>query len=357
MSFHPIDILPIALLGLFLYKTQMMPKGAGLNEDYLSIPTSKSLRGVLAMVIVFHHLAQRTGVGMLFIPFKRFGFLAVSVFFFLSGFGLQKSYIKSEQYKKRFLLRRIPQVLFPYIIVTALFWLLYAADGHIYSFKDIIFSIVKGDPIVSFSWYIINILIFYIAYWLLMLLFGKRYHLMILGAALWYGAYAFFCYKMGYTAYWYSSSHLLVVGMIWATYEDKILAFIKKRYILTTAVSLVSFLALFILNTYFSKAIPFKAGPFLLTMIISVLFVLCVILYSLRFRFGNRILEMLGDCSLEIYLIQGLFIVGLRGNNVYIEDNFLFAILTVAGSVLLGFVLHIAFSKLLKGYRRLVKIG
>lgn len=355
MSFNPIDLLPIGLLILFVFGSKRVPKAEGFNQDYLSIRTCKSLRGVMAIAIVYHHLAQKsllqaeTGSPM------RIGFLVVSVFFFLSGYGLQKSHMRSEQYQKGFLLRRIPQVLFPYIIVTALFWLMYAADGKVWSFKDVILSIVHGDPIVSFSWYIINILIFYVAFWLLMVLFRKKNLLMIIGAVVWFAAYAAFCEKMNYPSYWYSSSHLLIIGMIWAVYEDKILEFIKKRYALLFTVSLILFAGLYFIKTFYSDAIPFKAAPLILTMAVSLLFVICIILYSLKVRFGNRIMEFLGDCSLEIYLIQGIFIMGLRGNRIYIENELLWAFLSIAGSVALGYVLHILFAKMLRGYRKLIK--
>ena len=357
MSFHPVYLLPVIVLLLFAYRSKLVPKASGLNPDYLSITTCKSMRGALAILVIFHHLAQKTELDPQAGPPVRIGFLAVSVFLFLSGYGLQKSHMRSENYRKKFLLRRIPSVLFPYLVVTLLFWAMYAADGQVYSFSDVMKSFVNGEPIAAFSWYIINILIFYVAFWLLMLLFRKKYLLIILGAALWYGAYALFCYKMGYPAYWYSSSHLIVFGVIWATYEDKILSFIKKRYIPAASVCVVLFAALFIIKTYHASEITSKALPLVLTMAVSLLFVPCVILYSLRVRFGNRILEFLGECSLEIYLVQGLFIIGLRGNNVFIESELLWALATVAGSILLGYVLHVVFAKILGGYRRLLKLG
>ena len=358
MFFYPIDILTIALLILFLYNSKVDKKESGTNEDYLSIRAGKALRGFFAIVVILHHLEQNTTVGLQVPPFRQMGFLAVSVFFFLSGYGLQKSHMKSERYRKKFLLRRLPRILLPYAVVSVMFWFLYAQEGQAYSLRDTLRSFVSKEPIVLYSWYIINILVFYAAYWLLMIVCKDRYFAMVIGAALWYGVYAAFCYKSGYPAYWYSSSHLPVLGMLWATYEDRIVRLIRKRYALLCAVCLTSFLALMVVEVYFAKAIMVrvKMATFLLTMTISVLFVLCVILYSMKVKFGNRVLTFLGDCSLEIYLVQGLFILGLRGNNIFIGNDLLWAVLTVAGSVALGFVLHLAFSKILRGYDKLFKL-
>lgn len=71
----------------------------------------------------------------------------------------------------------------------------------------------------------------------------------------------------------------------------------------------------------------------------------------MKFTIGNPILSFLGTNSLEMYLVQGLFIRGLRSSIVYIENDALWALITIVGSVVLGFVLHY-FSKLLLNYKK-----
>ena len=46
MGFHPIDLLPVALLAVFIYKSKPLTKGKGYDNDYLSITVGRSLRGV-----------------------------------------------------------------------------------------------------------------------------------------------------------------------------------------------------------------------------------------------------------------------------------------------------------------------
>ena len=193
-----IDILPILLLFLCIFGAKITRPLSSINSNgYLSLSTSKSYRGLFAIVVIFHHLALRTTTGVLFQPFASMGSLAVAFFFFLSGYGLQKSYIiKSESYKKDFLLKRIPTVLIPYIIITAIYWLTHLFLGHFYSIKDIIHGLIVGYPIAENSWFIVNILIFYVVFWLLMLICKKHYFIMILGGIIWYILYFFFCLKM-----------------------------------------------------------------------------------------------------------------------------------------------------------------
>ena len=94
-----IDILPILLLFLCIFGAKITKPLSSINsKDYLSLATCKSYRGLFAIVVILHHLAQRTETGILFRIFTSMGSLAVAFFFFLSGYGLQKSYIiKSEK--------------------------------------------------------------------------------------------------------------------------------------------------------------------------------------------------------------------------------------------------------------------
>ena len=340
MKIGVIDALPIALLALFVFGMKPVVPLTSFNSNYNSIITGKNLRGLLAITVIFHHLALRTTGGILFHQFTRVGFLAVAMFFFFSGYGLQKSYIASREYRKHFLLHRIPPVLFPYVIVTALFWIMYAIGGRFLSVQEIILAIINGSPIVSFSWYIINILIFYIVFWFLMILFGSNYNGMIVGACVWYVLYAVFCIKIGYASWWYNASQLLIVGMFWATYEGKIEYFVKKHYRVLAPLVWVTFLALFLFRDSLANYIGIKELSLILIMMCAVFFVLTVLFFTMKFEIGNPVLAFLGKNSLEIYLVQGLFITGLRNNTIYIQNEALWSLVTVLGSVALGAVLH-----------------
>ena len=354
MQLSVIDVFPIALLALFIYGMKPVVPITIHNSDYISINTGKCLRGLLSLTVIFHHLAQRTTEGLLFHQFTRVGFLAVAMFFFFSGYGLQKSYIASSDYKKRFLLRRIPPVLFPYVVVTVLFWAMYAIDGQVYSIKEIILAIINGSPLGSFSWYIINILVFYIAFWLLMNLFGTSYRGMIVGACVWYVLYAVFCIKMGYGSWWYNTSELLIVGMFWATYEETILNFVHKHYKFFTPLVWSLFIFLFLFRRSLVNIIGIKGISLILPMMCAVLFVLSVLLFAMKFEIGNPILTFLGKISLEVYLVQGLFIRGLRTNTIYIQNEALWSLLTVLGSVVFGAILNYLLGIPLKKYKKLI---
>lgn len=348
-----IDMLPLSLLLFFVYGAKLVKPLYSLNtEGYLSVDTSKYYRGLFASVILFHHLAQRTETGITFRCFSMVGFLAVAFFFFLSGYGLQKSYItKSDSYKKGFILKRIPSVLIPYIIITVFYWLMYLVGGQFYSLKDIIFAVIDGRPIVSYSWYIICILVFYVVYWLLMLICRKNYFLMILGGTVWYFLYAIFCIKMDYGDWWYNTSQLLIIGMFWATYERKIIGIIKKAYVVIAPVIWIVFIILFLFRSKIAALINIPYISTIIKLFTAIFFVLSVIMFSFKIQIGNKVLGFLGEISLEIYISQGLFIQTLRSSYIYIENELLWCIAVLVGTIIFSYVLHIAFQFILKKYK------
>lgn len=347
-----LDILSILLLLLLFYKARIMKPLHLLNDDYLSVDTGKCYRGWFAIVVVFHHLASCTKSGTIFRVFTLVGYLAVAFFFFLSGYGVQKSYMtKEDNYKKHFLFKRISSVLIPYFIITIIYWLMYFIKGDFYSIKDIVTAIIDGEPIALYSWYIICIINFYIIYWLLMVICQKKYFCMILGGIIWYFLYAIFCSKMGYGIWYYNASQLLIVGMFWATYERKILKILKNNYIIIAPIIFAAFIVLFLFNENISSIIGMTYTSLILTLFTAILFVLSVLLISLKVKIGNKIFSFLGEISFEIYMSQGLFIKILRSNLIYIKNDFLWCLAVLSGTIIFSYFLHKMFQFIMEKYK------
>lgn len=351
--FSLLDLLPLALALIVCYKIKFAkPFKSNIREDFLSVESGKSIRGLLAIIIVLHHLTDQIAVadsGIIFRSFNYIGFLAVSVFFFISGYGLQKQYINNENYKKGFLKKRLPGVLFPYIIINLVVWALsFTADAP-YSAKDVLMGFVNGNPMVTHSWYIISILIFYIVFWALMMLCKKRYTLMLLGGAIYYVLYALFCIKMGYGAWWYNTAHLLVIGMFWALFEEKILNVLKKRF---WTVSLSAF-AIFAVLFLIIRKIPDNGLP-KNSIFAAGFFVLFLLLFLMKVKIGNPILKYLGGISLELYLCHSIFLSLFRSAHIYIENNILYALAAIGASVIFAHLFNRLDKWILQGYKKLV---
>ena len=355
-----IDILPILLLFLCIFGAKITKPSSSINsKDYLSLATSKSYRGLFAIVVIFHHLAQRTETGFFFHLFTQIGQPAVAFFFFLSGYGLQKSYItKSDKYREGFLLKRIPTVLIPYIIITAIYWLMHFFLGHFYSLNEIIHSFIIGRPISENSWFIVNILIFYVVFWLLMRICKKHYFMMILGGFIWYILHFIFCLKMKYGSYWYLSSHLLIIGMLYATYEQSIINLFKKNTLQKVffLACIFSFLYIFSLKTELLIGTQVFANIFSISsvLIYLIIFVISTLAFFLKIHLGNKVLNFLGEISLELYISHGLFVIVLRSKFIFINNELIWSISVLAGTILFSYGLHILFQAILNVYKRTV---
>lgn len=337
-----IDILPIALFFLLVWKMKPVRPISGFQENYLSIDTGKALRGFFALAVVFHHLAQLTGTGRIFHRFTHIGYLSVAVFFFLSGYGLQKSHMNSPQYRERFLSRRLPSVLLPYLVVTGLYWLMNSAFGRIFSIKDIFLRLLDGDPIASYSWYVVTILLFYIAFWLMMRLCGDHYKRMLLCGLAWELLYTAFCIKIGYGFWWYNASQLLIVGMFWAVFENRILNVLKRLYPLLFPITGICFLLSFACAETLPSLLLPGENSLLFTALAAILFPICVLFFTLKFQVGNRILNFLGNLSLEIYLLHGLFIE----IPMPIQNEFLWCCSVLICTIACASVFHMVFQKI-----------
>ena len=163
--------------------------------------------------------------------------------------------------------------------------------------------------------------------------------------------------KFSLGIWWYNATHLLAVGMIWAVYEDKILKFLKKFYYIVTPFILFTFIVLFDKNYDILNMFNFESAPLILAIILTCLFTLSFLLISLKINFGNRVLDFLGDMSLEIYMTHGLFTRVLRSKFLYIENDSFWAVSVLFGTIILSFVLHKYFVFILSKYKQLLAKG
>lgn len=339
MNHIAMELLPLGLFITILYKVQLAPPKT-INGDHLSVQSAAMLRGLFAMVVVCHHLAQNTSAGITFRHFAYVGYLAVAVFFFFSGYGLQKKYMRDASYSQQFLQRRIPTVLIPYAIMTAVYWLAYAVRGEVYSLADVVRSLWNGSPLDGNSWYIINILVFYFVFWILMHICKRRYAAMIAGAFVYCVAWVFLCRMLSYGGWWYNSTHLLVLGMLWAYKEEKIYPVLKKYDFLIVPFGIV----LYVVSVF----------HLLSDMLCAVLFVLSVLLLTMKFRVGNRALRFLGGVSFEIYMVHGLFILLLKDSPLRTEIPLLWCCTIILCAVASAYFLHRLFRLILAKYRALL---
>lgn len=321
-----------------------------INNDCLSLEKCLSYRGVAAIVVFLSHAAyfvnDKTEV-VLFKSFAVVGYLSVSIFFFLSGYGVMKKYMKDENYEKTFVKKRMCSILVPYAIFLVLYWAYRSLYGFV-SPKDVLSTYITGLPIVSNSWYVVVIFIFYLIFFLQIKLFKRKYRYFVISGILINCAWIFLCRKIGYGLHWYNTTHIILIGFIWALKEEQIKEAMTKYKVLYIYIVIILLMLLFFcifgINIQ-RKIFFFVPSKYLMLMYgiyTSIVFLLFTLFFNLRFITGNIFSKWIGKISFEIYLIHGLFLDLFKSKYISIESTALYVYLSLIVSIIAAFLIHYA---------------
>lgn len=308
--------------------------------DYLSLENTNCAKGLLSLCILMHHVARSLSNCKSLSPFQHIGGMVVAIFFFYSGYGLMIQCLNKPDYEKNFLSKRTFSILIPYAIVTPLYmWI------HNASFIEMIQGLYNGFPVVSNSWFVIHIFLFYIVFWILMVLCNKKTVFMISGATLVITCWVWITFKNTESSYWYNCSHLLIIGMLWAVFGEKIINKIRNHYF----VSLSCFTALFLLNYFISR----QKNGFELYCYRNIMYVLSTMIFLTiiqKISFKNQLISYMGKISFEIYLTHGFVILYLEKLKIKL-NNIIFVILVLVLSIIISSGLHIIVNSIKLGTR------
>lgn len=134
-----------------------------------------------------------------------------------------------------------------------------------------------------------------------------------------------------YPITWYGTIFTFVLGIAWSIYEIKIenvLKISKRRYI----VSLVSFI-LFLICSILNKITRLD----IIMSLSMIFFVITTILFVYRIRMNFFITQFLGRNSLGIYVMQGLFLKGIKNNG---KNLSLYCIEVIIGTLITAILFH-----------------
>lgn len=316
-------------------------------DDYLGLESSKALRGIMAVAIIFHHISEKAQGGVLFPFLVHLGYLIVAVFFFLSGYGLFLSYNKKgEDYLKEFWKSRILSLVVIYLLFTAGYTIWSFVRGNQLTAIDILKSFVNGEPIAINSWYITVQILLYIVFWISFKIKTKNVNINILFVTILTGILCVAFRLAGYSSIWYLSNFAFPFGMVWAKNKEKIDTFMSKRYFTSVILSLgvfTLFSGIPLGLSYFGYDI--KIVSLVSRFISSTAFVVVLMLILRVIKPSNKIWQKIGDMSLEIYLIHGAVFWTLKP---IIQNDILWTLATVAISLILAYLCNIVSKQVYK---------
>ena len=338
------DIFVFLLLVIAIYGIKFYPSNS-YNPDFISKTTCLSLKGLLALIIILHHCSLSCSESSYaFRFFSYFGFLVVSIFFFISGYGLMKSF--GGKTTQSFAKKHLVKIGIPFFVFNLLYYGLSVYESHPFSAGYIVYSyLVYGHPIIDSGWYFVVYILLLIVFYCNMRLKPDDPSWQIVGSLLFCLFWSGFCKWRAWGNWWHYSNYAYIMGLVMGFKEKIIVDFCKKHYSILLALTLVLFAFVFHLarendNDVFAHLICSVITPILVFLLFG------------KFKFGNCLLRWLGKLSLELYLVHGIFLYHFKWS----EKDIINCAIVMACSIVASYILHTLFSlanrKLLEEQKR-----
>ena len=354
MKYALLQVYPVLLL-IFTFYGAGLTKGGMVSPDFLSLEQSRLIRSSACIGVILHHVTQQvTSYGIYnrgpVTLLNYTGFLFTALFFFFSGFGLLSSLQAKPDYLDSFLCRRLPSVLIPFWVINALGVLVQSTFYGIHTtVPDALRQIFGLTLINSNGWFIVEIAVFYLLFYILFSLIRNRDAALIL-LSLAVIAFIVYCFHQGHDPqgskihwfrgeWWYNSTVTFLFGLLFARLQQKLTAFFQKFYVLLlplfavlTAVTLQRSIDLVNRGGYYQTSLtlypsapPLAQRTLLAQSAACIAFTTLVLLLQMRVTLGNRALRFTGTLSRELFLIHGYFVNRIFGS-VQMSDFLRYAV-------------------------------
>ena len=164
--------------------------------------------------------------------------------------------------------------------------------------------------------------------------------------------------------WWYNSSFIIFIGLIFAKNEEKIIDYAKKHYAVLLILSLLGTVGMYFASVFVTSnpAIgaynPLPIGRvcaflcYVVQTISEMAFVALILLITMKIQFNNAVLNFLGKIALEIYLIHRLYIGIFRSEGLNIQSNITYCALVYLCTIVSAVILHNINSAIVKTIKK-----
>lgn len=328
------DIFVLFLISLIVY---LLP----VNNDYLGVQSTNGLKGFLSLGIVFHHLTHWVTTGEEFSNFGYMGTYVVSVFFFLSGYGLYIQNERKEDYLDNFLSKRLSRILIPFIFISSIYLIYRNINGQALTITFFVDLFKKGSTVIYNGWFVDIIILMYVFFYISFKMFSNRTISILINTIL-IVVYIVLAIRLEYGFWWYNSSLPFVLGLLWAKNKNSIDEILNKYYFIIlvciTGLLFISHQYSFVLKKLHivdSVSYGFAAN------IDNIIFTIFFILMVRKIDFSNKYLLFLGKISFELYMIHGL-VMSIFGKCFITSrlNDVVFTILVAVTSITLAWIIN-----------------
>ena len=293
--------LTILSVFLILLLSGMHPRT---QEPFMSKTNTMSLRGLAILVVVIHHLGQRLDDSLpLMVYLLNFfiGYLAVGLFFFLSGYGnfifISRNEKASTRDKFSWIVRRFIDLLVIFYVAEAM-----ALVCEVLTRQDlkpnlwglITFSLPNWD-----TWYIkIQLLLYVLMFiaWIPSKL-TKIHRILLLTMLV--SAAIIIMNVCGLSDYWWNTMLCFPAGALLAHYRSQAESWLRRYWLISGCVCTAVFGILFLL-TY--------KGNTLIGIPTTVMFCGAILCWNFALHIQSPVLHWLGTLSFEIFLTHSFLL-------------------------------------------------
>ncbi|OJU54280.1 MAG: hypothetical protein BGN96_13425 [Bacteroidales bacterium 45-6] len=280
----------------------------------ISKETALLLKGGGALWVVLYHLNQLMPLPFIGHFIEINGMMHVGLFFFLSGYGLTKSYnYNPEKFIRNFWIRRVLYFLLPFWVINGVYTVVWCDKWQ--SFIQLFGYIVGYKYINPHSWFIGALFILYLIFFSVAWLrkykkFKMEYVFLVL-------FFFYLCWGGMNGQKLFLSSVDFYIGMLIAANEKNIFDLVKKYKVKVLAFFSSVFILSCLLMVERLYIYIFLHRPlFVFNSVVFVLLIYCLFisvgfLRELKLRF----LLWIGAISYELYLLHNIFLQ-------YANDNY-----------------------------------
>ncbi len=338
------------------------------NDDFTSLEVMKSVRGLAAIGVIFHHISQEwtfqeSGV---LSPFVNAGAYFVAIFFFCSGYGLIKSFDNKKDYLKGFIKKRIVKaIVVPFYVDVLLYGLFIFLVKIPLDKVQWVTNLLGVTMMNTYAWFPIVLALLYLVFFICFRLFSNRkvcfavilLFILAIGVgaciwghfAWWTGEPQWWMTEEGYMnmkwwmdekifwfqgEWWVNSAPAFLTGLIFATYEKKIIPFFKKNYAMKFFILLLVTVFLYGLSQFgqsrfgywtewegYGPAIREKIATYFCQIPLMFVVPFTVFIFMMKYHVVNPVTKFFGKYSLHTYLMNLAALTALRFLSYNFDDS------------------------------------
>lgn len=281
-----------------------------LSKEYTTI-----LKGLCCIIVILVHIPA-TYSNRLQDLVGSFAYIAVTLYFLLSAYGLRYSFENKKNYEDNFLRNRVVPLIIPFLIIV------------------LAKRLLGFDPFVGGLRFVYVLLLFYALTFL-------RYRLNLVGYWIYIGValYSIGGYLTNIGFGWNVEALGFAYGYLLGSNKSmaRVQRIFEKYYVKVLMLAFIS--SAIFGGMYLKYKTIFFLGEYLLRAVLGIALILLLFTVMYKIRLGNRINILLGGISYEVYLIHGfvICILSLTGD---LLNSGLFVTLTVLLSIMIAIPLH-----------------